>query len=351
MICLSLAGPAAAQDLRIATYDPGLTREGPGLLLRDIRRADPQVLAAARVIAAAAPDAILLTGIDWDHDGLALTAFAALLDQAGHPMPHRFAARPNSGMPTGLDLDGDGRRGGAGDAQGFGQFSGQNGMAVLSRLPLGPVTDHSAALWRDLPDSLMPSGMPDGQRLSSTAHWDVPVLTEAGPLHLLAWSATPPVFDGPEDLNGRRNHDEAAFWLHHLPSAPFVLLGNPNLDLEDGEGRAGAMTALLAHARDPQPRGAFQPEQTGVNAAQKGDPALDTAVYDPAGPGNLRVDYLWPARDLRVTGSGVIWPEPGDPLAPAVEAASNHRLVWVDIDPGSLAEAGAGNSAAQPRDR
>lgn len=151
MIFLCLAGPAAARDLRIATYDPGLSRPGPGLLLRDIRRADPQVLAAAQVIAAAAPDAILLTGFDWDHDGLALSAFAQVLEQAGHPMPHRFAARPNSGMPTGLDLDGDGRSGGAGDAQGFGQFSGQNAMAILSRLPLGPVTDHTAFLWRDLP--------------------------------------------------------------------------------------------------------------------------------------------------------------------------------------------------------
>ncbi|WEF24206.1 endonuclease/exonuclease/phosphatase family protein [Paracoccus sp. S3-43] len=336
MICLCLAGPAAARDLRIATYDPGLTRPGPGLLLRDIRRADPQVLAAAQVIAAAAPDAILLTGFDWDHDGLALSAFAQVLEQTGHPMPHRFAARPNSGMPTGLDLDGDGRAGGAEDAQGFGQFSGQNAMAILSRLPLGPVTDHTAFLWRDLPGGLMPASVPQGQRLSSTAHWEVPVLTDRGSLHLLAWSATPPVFDGPEDLNGRRNHDEAAFWLDHLPDAPFVLLGNPNLDLADGDGRAQAMTALLDHAQDPRPKGAFQPDQAGANAGQRGDPALDTAVHDPAGPGNLRVDYAWPAKGLRVTGSGVVWPAPGDPLAAAVEAASNHRLVWVDIDLNSL---------------
>ncbi|GGF53221.1 hypothetical protein GCM10011402_01590 [Paracoccus acridae] len=337
MICLLLAAPAAAEGLRVATYDPGLTRKGPGLLLRDIRRDDPQVLAAAQVIAAAAPDVILLTGIDWDHDGLALAAFAQVLGQAGHPMPHSFAARPNSGMPTGLDLDGDGRTGGAGDAQGFGQFTGQNAMAVLSRLPLGQVTDHTAALWRDLPGNLMPPAAPDDQRLSSTAHWDVPVLTDAGPLHLLAWSATPPVFDGPEDLNGRRNHDEAAFWLHHLPRAPFVLLGNPNLDIVDGEGRAQAMTALLDHAQDPQPKGTFQPEQTGANAGQGGDPALDTAVYDPAGPGNLRVDYAWPARGLRIIDSGVVWPAPGESLAATVEAASNHRLVWVDIDLDSMA--------------
>jgi hypothetical protein len=342
-ICLCLSGPAGAETLRIATYDPGLTRAGPGLLLRDIRRGDPQVLAAAQVIAAAAPDAILLTGIDWDHDGLALAAFAALLDEAGHPMPHRFAARPNSGMQTGLDLDGDGRAGGAEDAQGFGQFSGQNAMAVLSRLPLGPATDHSATLWHDLPGTLMPPATPGGQRLSSTAHWDVPVMTDAGPLHLLAWSATPPVFDGPEDRNGRRNHDEAAFWLHHLPDAPYVLLGNPNLDLADGDGRAQAMAALLDHAQDPQPRGAFQPDQAGANAGHKGDPALDTAVFDPDGPGNLRVDYVLPDMDLAVAASGVLWPGPGDPLAPAVEAASNHRLVWVDIDLDSLAASRGGD--------
>lgn len=334
-----LASSAAAQELRVATYDPGLTRKGPGLLLRDIRKGDPQVEAAARVIAAAAPDVILLTGLDWDHEGRALAAFADVLAEAGHPMPHRFAARPNSGMATGLDLDSDGRTGGADDAQGFGQFSGQNGMAVLSRLPLGAVRDHSARLWRDLPGHLMPPDLPPAvaaaQRLSSTAHWDVPVLTPSGPLHLLAWSATPPVFDGPEDLNGRRNHDEAAFWLHHLPAAPFVLLGNPNLDLADGEGRPEALVALQQHAQDPRPRGAFQPAQTGANARHRGDPGLDTAVYDPAGPGNLRVDYVWPARSLGVRASGVLWPPPDDPLAATVEAASNHRLVWVDIDLGT----------------
>lgn len=347
------ATAVSAEGLRVATYDPGLTRKGPGLLLRDIRRSDPQVLAAARVIVANAPDVIVLTGIDWDHDGQALGAFEAVLEKLGHPMPHRFAARPNSGMPTRLDLDRDGRLGEADDAQGFGQFSGQNGMAVLSRLPLGPVTDYSALLWQSLPGHLMPPVLPEVAerwRLSSTAHWDVPVLTARGPLHLLAWSAAPPVFDGPEDRNGRRNHDEAAFWLHHLPAEPFVLAGHPNLDLVDGEGRPQAMAALRGRAQDPQPKGAFQPEQVAANASHRGDPALDTAVFDPAGPGNLRVDYLWPGKGLRVLGSGVLWPAPEDPLAAAVEAASNHRLVWVDLDLDSLPAAGRGGGSGHQDD-
>lgn len=322
-LALLIAAPAAADSVRIATYDPGLSRKGPGLLLRDIQAADPQVLAAAQVIVAAAPDVILLTDFDWDLDGLALSAFAATLADAGHPMQFRFAGQPNSGLATGLDLNGDGRTGRADDAQGFGQFTGQGGMAVLSTLPLGEVRDYSDMLWRDLPGNLMPEDTPAPvtaiQRLSSTAHWDVAVTTPDGPLHLLAWSATPPVFDGPEDSNGRRNHDETAFWLRHLPQAPFVALGKINLDAEKGDGRPEAMTRLLDYAQDPLPERAD---------AGPGD-ALTTALF--TDPGNLRVDYVLPGKMLEVTGSAVLSPPPDDPFARTVETASNHRLVWVDV--------------------
>ena len=76
--------PPAAGSVRVASWSPELTRAGPGLLLRDIRSgADPQVAAAVQVIAAADPDVLLLTGFDWDWNGEALGAFAALLAQAG----------------------------------------------------------------------------------------------------------------------------------------------------------------------------------------------------------------------------------------------------------------------------
>jgi len=333
------AGGATAQTLRIATWHTDLSRDGPGLMLRDLRAGkDAQSLAAVDVLRRLDADVILLTDVDYDHELLALSALAARLEAAGHPYPHRFAARPNSGVQTGLDLDGDGRLGRARDAMGYGRFAGQGGMAVLSRLPLGEVMDYSGFLWRDLPDSLMPEGPgAEIQRLSSTGHWAVPVmLPGGGRLMLLAWHATPPVFDGPVARNAQRNHDEAAFWLHLLegrlpmppPAPPFVLLGDANLDAVDGDGRREAIRALLAHPalQDPAPRAAHGRAQ---EPGQSGDPALDTALY--ARVGGLRVDYVLPSAGLVVRGSGVQWPPDGTEEAAIFARASRHYPVWVDI--------------------
>lgn len=338
LIALLAAAPAAADTLRIASFDPNLTRKGPGLLLRDIMSGkDPQVLAAALVIAEIDPDVLLLTGIDWDHDRAALRAFAQLLDRSGADYPHLFAAQPNSGKASRADLDGDGKLAEAEDSQGWGTFTGQNGMAILSRVPLGTVTDYSETLWRDLPDNVIGDSLsPEAaavQRLSTTAHWDVELLTSP-PLYLLAFSATPPVFDGPEDRNGRRNHDENAFWLGHLPDAPFVLLGNANLDPEDGEGRHEGVRALLADTRLQDPRPTSEGARLAADPGQQGDPALDTADWPDGKPGNLRVTYVLPSTGLTVLEAGTFWPAPGQPLAAVVAAASPHRLVWVDLEIG-----------------
>lgn len=310
------------------------------------------------MIASARPDVVLLTGFDWDHDLIALAAYATALTAKGMPYPYRFALRPNTGWMTEVDLDGDGRLRGPGDAQGYGTFAGEGGMAILSRLPIDDAAarDFSQVLWRDLPGSLVnAAGLSDEakalQRLSTTAHWDVPVkLPDQRTLHLLAFYASPPVFDGPEDRNGRRNHDEAAFWLHYLdgaldvptPAAPFVILGDVNLDPADGDGRRAAIARLLADprlqdTRPSSPGGAAAAAQGGPNDEHKGDPSLDTADWPEfnaetgaRGAANLRVDYVLPSSDLRVTASGVWWPAEGQPGA-SDAAASRHRLVWVDV--------------------
>jgi hypothetical protein len=325
------AGATWADTLRIATYHAELSRDGPGLLLRDLRRGDAQADAAASVIVAAEADVLVLLGFDYDHGGVALTAFADLLGGLGAVYPYRFARRPNTGMATGLDLDGDGRTGGPRDAQGYGRFAGEGGMAVLSRLPIreAEMRDFSGLLWRDLPEALVPPGTPPDvlavQRLSTTGHWEVPLdLPGGGALRLLVWHASPPVFDGPEDRNGRRNHDEAALWLRLLegalpmpaPPPPYVLIGNANLDPRRSEGRPEALRALLALG-DPEPKGS------------EGTATADFSADD--GPGQMRVDYVLPSADLVVTDAGVDWPPASDPRRVTVEVASRHRLVWVDV--------------------
>ena len=85
-------------------------------------------------------------------------------------------------------------------------------------------------------------------------------------------AATPPVFDGAEDLNGRRNHDELAFWLNRLPDQAFVLAGNLNIDAQDSEGRPEALTRLMAHVTDPEPR------SKGGAAAKGGVNALTASL-------------------------------------------------------------------------
>ncbi|MCE6952634.1 endonuclease/exonuclease/phosphatase family protein [Cereibacter sphaeroides] len=296
-------------------------------MLRDILKGeDPQIAAARKMLEALDADVLLLTGIDYDAGLLAARAFA------GDLYPHLLALRPNTGRASGVDLDGDGRRGDASDAQGWGRFPGQAGMAVLSRLPLGEARDFSGFLWRDLPGAdppPLPEDVLSVQRLSTTGHWEVPVqLPDGRFLRLLAWSATPPVFDGPEDRNGRRGGDEAAFWLRLIegrlpippPEAPFVLLGKANIDPEAGDGLHAAMRAVLNHPalQDPAPKGA--------------DGSLASADFSAnEGPGRLRVDYVLPSQGVPVTAAGVLWPAPEEPLAGEAAQASRHRPVWVDL--------------------
>ncbi len=281
------------------------------------------------------PDVLVLQGIDYDLYHQALNALRNRIADRGVEYPYMFALRPNTGLPTGLDLDGNARLREARDRQGYGAFSGQSGMAILSKYPFDESIsrDFSGLLWSDLPGALLPV-YEDGrafpseeavsaQRLSSVGHWVVPVLLPVSGemLTLLTFHAGPPAFDGLEDRNGRRNYDEVRFWSLFLdgqfgppPQQNFILLGGANQDPLKGESRNNAIRRLLDDPRLQDPL-----------------PALNTAYWPSPGPGALRVDYILSSRDLRVMASGVFGSGTDEEEAKLSKLASSHHLIWADL--------------------
>jgi len=245
-------------------------------------------------------------------------------------------------------------------------------MVVLSRFPIDTKRARTFRkfLWRDMPGALLPPDWYSPAQLavlplSSKSHWDVPVSVGPVTLHLLASHPTPPAFDGPEDRNGRRNHDEIRFWNDYLSpkNSPrneqyirddsgrrggfggkqFIVMGDLNSDPVDGGSLKDAINALLANPRlnsqfVPQSGGAIEAgiAQGGANLAHQGDPRLDTADFNDRVAGNLRVDYLLPSKGMPVCAGGVFWPARAEPAAALVwgeqpPPSSDHRLVWLDV--------------------
>jgi hypothetical protein len=323
LACACTAAQAQETTLRIATFNTELIRKGPGLLLRDILKGeDPQIAAFKALMLEVRPDIIALQGLDYDLRATALSALIDDLSTAGLTFPYHFTAAPNAGQATGLDLNGNGKLGDADDAHGYGRFNGMGGMAILSQFPIqsDAVEDYTEMLWQDLHDHIypMPNGAPFGgsevfnaHRLSSRNHWIVPITTpNHGTFRLMTFHATPPLYDGEEDRNGRRNHDEVAFWLDYLrrdtSPLPFVILGTANTDPIRGKGRPNAINALIAH-----------------KAIQNPFDESPTADFNDPLPGDLRVDYLLPSATWPVTGHGLI----------SAPDASRHSLMWIDVTP------------------
>jgi endonuclease/exonuclease/phosphatase family metal-dependent hydrolase len=373
---LPACSPASdAARVRVATFNVAMGLDGPAEL-RDRLQADddPGLASLAEVLQRVRPDIVLLNEFDYTPGLDAATLLNEhYLDrpwngQAPIHYEHSFSADVNTGVDSGLDLDGNGRPGDPGDAWGFGRFPGQYGMLVLSRFAI----DASRARtfphfqWRDMPGALAPV-LENGEpyyaadtwarlRLSSKSHWDLPLSVRGSALHLLASHPTPSVFDGPEDRNGRRNHDEIRLWADYIEpgfaaylhddrgvagglteDARFVIAGDLNADPYDGDSAERAIWQLLDHPRIdascvPQSRGGVEAalQQAGRNADHRGDPAADTSDFNDERVGNLRLDYVLPSKGLRIVGCGVFWPAADEP-GHALVGFSDHRLVWLDI--------------------
>jgi hypothetical protein len=167
------------------------------------------------------------------------------------------------------------------------------------------------------------------QRLAYVAMLQTSITWRQHPISLLTFHASPPVFDGPEDRNGRRNADEIAYaaaLIDQLPK-PFVLLANTNLDPFDGEGHNGVMRQLLAHPKLQDPTPASPGGQASANPRHRGPAQLDTVDWPDPRPGNLRVNYILPSRDFALHNGRVHWPTKDFPDP----HGNSHRLVWQDV--------------------
>ncbi len=395
------AAPSAA-DVRFATFNASLNRPSAGLLTTHLTAPNVddqyrrQAKNVAEVIQRVRSDVLLINefdplqngdlGVSPGPENLFRENFLEVSQNGAPPSdyPYVFIAPSNTGVATGKDLNNNGfavttpgAPGYGDDAFGFGAFPGQFGMVVYSKYPIvyGDVRTFRLFKWKDMPGNLIPTPFysPDEVeilRLSSKSHWDIPILIGKKTVHFLVSHPTPPVFDGPEDRNGRRNFDEIRFWADYItpgkagyiyddegqrgglkPGELFVIAGDQNSDPLDGDSIPGAIQQLIEHPLvntklTPSSAGAVEAAalQGGANARHRSDPRFDTADFGDTAPGNLHADYVLPRKTLQLVDAGVFWPLLADPLSRLTGVfnfaqwglvggfpTSDHRSVWIDV--------------------
>ncbi|MCY2973822.1 MAG: endonuclease/exonuclease/phosphatase family protein [Planctomycetota bacterium] len=383
------ASSPASNSIRVATFNVSLYRKKAGQLAFDLERGDAQAEQLAKIIRQVNPDIVLLNEIDDDggkDNGKSVRLFRdkylhrqdseSVSSPPLKPWDYYYSPSVNTGVDSGLDLDNNGKTGSPADCWGYGEYPGQYGLAVLSRYPIDAkkIRTFQKFLWKDMPNALRPTNA-DGSsywndsiwsqlRLTSKTHADIPITIHNQTLHLLVSHPTPPVFDGPEDRNGRRNNDEIRLFKDYVewsatnstePSyhyddsgikgalakdACFIILGDLNADPIDGNGLHDGIQGLLD---SKQVNGKIVPTSEGgveaaslqgkQNAKHKGNSAYDTGDFNDANPGNLRCDFALPSANIEVASSGVFWPKREGISSDDKKMieATDHRLVWVDL--------------------
>jgi endonuclease/exonuclease/phosphatase family metal-dependent hydrolase len=370
--------------IRVATFN-----------VEDIRTEDlkypdnPRLKRIAAIIQEIHPDIILINEIAYDQPGSPGFSKGDVPGQNGQRLADNFLKKPqgpnlkalnfqafmdpsNTGLNSGHDLNNNGSsvttfpqppgaesNGAPGrqtpegreygnDSWGFGTFPGQYAMALLVsdrfKILEKQVRTFQKFPWNDMPGALLPVDPQTGKPwysddeianfpLSSKSHWDVPVqLPNGAVLHLLCSHPTPPAFDGEEQRNKKRNHDEIRFWSDYLNNAdymvddngnsggyhsqdPFVILGDLNADPTKGESLGNPIQKFLLD--NPRIQGTFVPHA----ASMEGPDADNTSDW------GMRVDYVLPSKGLKIVDGGV-WRYQQDAEKYPV---SDHFPVWLDV--------------------
>ncbi|MBX2848005.1 MAG: endonuclease/exonuclease/phosphatase family protein, partial [Acidiferrobacterales bacterium] len=218
-----LAAQQQRLTVRVATFNVSIEANNysandelnPAIVQQHLASGDFQQLKnIAEIIQRVRPDILLLNEFDYiENADQGIIAFVKnYLNQSqgdvfGIEYPHWYVAPVNTGLPSPFDLDNDGSasRFGA-DAWGYGLYPGQYGMALISRYPIEKenVRTLQNFLWKDMPNALittLANGQPwyseeewSQMPLSSKSHWDIPVTTPSGTIHIVAAHPTPPTF-------------------------------------------------------------------------------------------------------------------------------------------------------------
>lgn len=357
--------------IKFATFNVSMEATNPAYLSTQLQNQDvltkalqngehPHAKNIAHIIQQIQPDIILLNEFDFiKNTTLGIQAF--INNYLNQPQsnalsidyPYHFIAPVNSGLPV------------PHHSQinrlthfGFGQYPGQYGMALLSKWPIdyGQVRTFQHFLWRDMPNNLMPQNKDQTSwynehetnimRLSSKSHWDIPVKIHGQTIHVLACHPTPPVFDGDEQRNRRRNHDEIRFWSDYIKAEhdsyhyddkgvkgalnaneAFVIMGDLNACANEGDSWPNTITNLINQnrmLRHPTPSSKGAKEHSPDNEFAE----FHTACW------RMRADYILPSDNFTYHKGGVFWPTKKNAKHYLVQGrlhSSDHRLVWLTL--------------------
>ncbi len=342
-------------------------------LKQALQQNNQQIKNIAEIIQRVNPDIILLNEFDFTDNNNAdsahqdikrfLNQYLAVGQQEQNAIkyPYFYQGSVNTGVPATFDMNNNNiKNESPADTYGFGYFPGHFGMVLLSKYPIDftQVRTFQLFKWKDMPNALQPydpkTKLPwysndawSDMRLSSKSHWDIPITINGKVIHILASHPTPPVFDGAEDRNGKRNHDEIKFWLDYIsPQSsdyiyddnqifgglsshqPFIIMGDQNASSVEGDAINKSISALLTHSniQDPLPSS----EGGKRHSVNNSNAANHTAYW------RMRADYVLPSKTAwKILDSAVFWPLIEDDAFRLIKnrkASSDHRLVWVDLE-------------------